>query len=614
MLSNQEIPVQDTFKPVVPDSWSNYGACYLSDELVIEISSVDPNSYTKNKIIFNKKIQILTDEGIDKGTIEIPVINRSPDQFILSIRDARGEFLPFDTSEIKKEYLKRGVIVFPNVTAGCILSVYIEYLTNSPILYFEHTMSRPIPVLLSKFRFSSVSGLTYDFRSYNFDDVPDVKMNGESRSREYVFRNVMPQPVLNFQGYSDISEKRVSFVLRTVQSIDAISTWSKLASSYREMYFNSSDNLPSDAITLINNVKSVHNSPIREADSLLNWVQNNIVLEESPTKEKDPGDVFESGCGNIVQITSFLEALFKAAGYKTDIIVTRQRGQGGFDNLFVTPATLVFPFVVVSIGSADYALFPFKKGSGVGEYPEAFHGLYGLSLKKSDAVLLPASVSAQSGSSHKVIIDCSDSIPTEKITINLTSGSAFDMRTSLLELERKKKIELLQIYLSELGTSNALEDCSFNGLEQSGSQLRINVAFSNPNQYVRKDNILYAKLSNLFQKYYQSYDTLRLIDFVNTFPINDTESVEIRSSGKKIDYSFNCHECDNALFSVKCTEKVSGDTIFLGRIINSNKITLNKNEMLKIYPDIIRNNRIIESNFTITSNVKTAVKSSGKKN
>jgi hypothetical protein len=614
-LSDKGLTFSDSaYKPVtVPDYWSNYGACYLSDELSIEVWSVGSNPFTKNKIIFDKKIQILTDDGVEKGTIKIPVINEAPDQFVLSIRNASGESLPIDTSGIKNEYLKRGIIVFPNVTAGCVLAVHVEYLTSNPILFFEHTISQTVPVLSSKFKFRSANVFTYDFKTYNCDVSPIIDMKSDCKSREYIFQNVMPQPYLNYQAYSEISEKRVSFALRSVQAIDVISTWSKLASNYKELYFNSSVDLPDAAYTLINSIKNIHKSVTREADSLLSWTQNNIVLEELSFEDKDPEAVFETGAGNITQITSFLEKLYKAAGYKTDIIITRPRGQGGFDEQFVTPTTLVFPLVVISIGTKDYVVFPFKKGSGTGEYPEAFQGLNGLSLCKQTTVPLPASVSAESGSSHKFIVDCSDSIPSEKIVINLTSGAAFDMRISLLELERKKKIELLQMYLSELGTSNALEDCSFDGLEKSGGQLSINAVFSNPNQFVNKDNVLYVKLSNFFRKYYQSYDTLRMIDFVNTFPVNDTEIVEIRSAGKKIDYSFICHECENALFSVKCSQKVSGDTTIFGRIIKSNKITLNKNEMLKIYPDIIQNNRIIESGFTLHNNLRTTEKSSRQK-
>jgi hypothetical protein len=604
-----------------PASWTRYGAYYLYDELFVESSyySSSWRSSPVNRIIYNKKLRILSNEGVAHGNIEIPVYSAGLKSFKVTLTDADGHVLPLNSAKLKDEFLRKGVIVVPNVTAGCEITAYVEYETYHPITYYEYGFSRSIPALVNKYTFSALESLDYDFKGYNLDVQPRIELRHGRNNRYtyryhiYELRNVVPRPQLEFEAYADSFEKWVAIVLRHAKQRSVFTEWSGLASDYEKVYFPVS--LPSangKAALLVDAVKKTKTDSFAIADSLLQWVQEHIIQDESAINEINFSKVLETQKGNIWEITALVRQLFTIAGFTTDIVVTRSKEMGGFDKDFVAPMVLVVPLVVVSIDSVEYVAFPFRRGGMLGEYPEIFNGIYGLSLSHAKPVALPLSTSTRSRSASRFTVDCRKEQPELRAAIRLYGGFAFDTRTFLRTVEIKKHREFVQKWLTELGTSNALEQCTINGTLTPGAPLTIEATFSNPNQVIEKDNMMHIKLSNIFDKYYESYDTLREEDFVTVRTVDDTETVCILAAGAKVAPSFECRECANRLFTVDCSETASGDTTFLRRITHIDSVSIGKEEMKRIYPDILANNRISESSIAITR-VPAAAKKHPKK-
>ena len=64
------------------EQWREYDAYYLCDEMFIEASYSTLFSGPVNKIIYNKKIKIITDEGTSYGTVAIPKLSENINRYL----------------------------------------------------------------------------------------------------------------------------------------------------------------------------------------------------------------------------------------------------------------------------------------------------------------------------------------------------------------------------------------------------------------------------------------------------------------------------------------------------------------------------------------------------
>jgi hypothetical protein len=168
-----------------------------------------------------------------------------------------------------------------------------------------------------------------------------------------------------------------------------------------------------------------------------------------------------------------------------------------------------------------------------------------------------------------------------------------------MSIDRKKYDEYFQRWLSTIGTSNALIQCEVENVDRPGTPLRAHIVFSNPNQVVSKGTTDYVPLSNIFDRYFQSYDTLRSEDVVISRGIEDTESVKIITHGAKVTPKFVCGNGENQLFSLRCEQMVGKDTMFFQRVVHIDSVTLGSDVMKAIYPDLVMLNRIRESSVSV---------------
>jgi hypothetical protein len=599
------IPALESIHPktqIPEDQWAAYGAYCLLDELFIEPSF---DAYPINKIIIRKELKILSVKGAEFGTVSIPLLGNSIRQFDVRLEDATGASVPLDLKKLEKEYLKKGVVIVPNVTPGCRIGVTVAFITDGIIPYYEHYFSPHLPVALSKFTFSELDNFRYDFKDYNLDVKPVVEPrvsidgNHHYFYHTYILKNVMPREEEKYFASGEGNGARVSIVLRRAFSQSVITSWADIAKKQEGCLFSSSPK-NKKLYAILDSIKSRTRSEFQLADSLLQWTQENIILENSSIDKINPDRIIERQKGNIWEITGLLWEFYKSAGFSADVVLLRSKNEGGFDKDFITPASLEIPLIVVKTRESQLVAFPFNRGGRIGEYPTGFQGLDGLSLSRMTPVPLPASTSGVSTGMTRFFIDCAPERIRQTVDFILFGSRAYSCRVFLRSLDRAKWNEFFQNWLTGIGTSNALDTGFVEGIDQPGKPLIFHMKFSNPNQVITRGATEQINLSNLFDRYFSTYDTTRTADFVISYPYEDTEVVEIVPNDAKAAYNFSCNALNNKLFSCECLKSNSHDTTILQRIVRVHAGTINKDTMRTIYPDILALNRIKESSVVIT--------------
>jgi hypothetical protein len=599
------LPLLESVDPkaqIPEDQWAAYGAYYLLDELFIEPSF---DAYPINNIIIRKELKILSVKGAEFGTVRIPLVGNGIRQFDVRLEDAAGAAVPLDLKELKREYLEKGVVIVPNVTPGCRIGVTVAFVTAGIIPYYEHYFSSNLPVALSKFTFSEFADFHYDFKEYNLDVKPVVEprvsVNGNRRYsyHAYILKNVAPREEEKYLGSGEETGARVSIVLRRAFSQPVITSWADITKKQEARLFSSSPK-KKKLSAILDSIKSKTRSEFQLADSLLQWTQENIILENSSVDKINPDRIIERQKGNIWEITGLLSEFYKSAGFSVDVVLLRSKNEGGFDKNFITPASLEIPLIVVRTRDSQLVAFPFNRGGRLGEYPTGFQGLDGVSLSRMSPVPLPASTSGVSAGMARFIIDCAPDRMRQTADFILYGSRAYSYRVFLRSLERAKWNEFFQNWLTGLGTSNALDTGFVEGIDQPGKPLTLHMKLSNPNQIITRGATEQINLSNLFDRYFSSYDTTRTADFVISYPFEDTEVVEIIPHDAIATYNFSCNAINNKLFSCECLKSNRLDTTILQRIVRVHPGTIQKDTMKTLYRDILALNRIKESNVVIT--------------
>jgi len=191
------------------------------------------------KYIVNKKLKILTREGVEYATIHVPFYTDMTPTMRLTETDSSGKAVKLDTSGIAAEYRKTGKLSFPGVTAGCLLEVYMEFHSMKPITVFEHWFSGPVPVAHGRLTLSHLASYNFDVAQYGavrpFDPPAAKEAGDELIHRTWDVREIFPRSRLDFQEDIDATEPRVSVILRSFQGQPVIADWQKLSEKYEEV-------------------------------------------------------------------------------------------------------------------------------------------------------------------------------------------------------------------------------------------------------------------------------------------------------------------------------------------------------------------------------------------
>jgi hypothetical protein len=586
--------------------FEDYDAYFICDELFIEASYSKLYSTACNKVIYNKKLKILTEKGKEYGMFTIPLLTYIPKQFNVELKDSTGKNIPLDVEQLKLEYLRKGSVVVPKVTVGCEISVYVEFSAWFILPYYEFRFTRKIPSALTSFTFSEYTPLQYDFKTYNLAIEPEVRTvtaeGGQDIYRYHTYRikNVLPQSDLAYQPSTDKIEPRVSVVLRNAFDRSIITNWYELSTNFERTYFQECrENRQSILAGLSQAIKDGSDSDFDAADSALRFVQNFTIREDGKEQRCIPDDILYSRKGSVWEITALLRMMYHQMGFQTDVVVTRAQDYGGFDTEYVNPLSLKIPLLIVTINDTDYIAFPFRRGGKLGEYPVHLQSLEGLSLTQKKTVTLPPSTAGYSRSALRFRLNPDKDTSEQHAVFSLYGSIAYETRVALQSVQEEKRDEFFQRWLTSLGTSNALRTCSIEGMEMPGEPLRVHCTFSNMNQMISRGRFSQISFSNLFERYLGQYDTSRVEEVVIQHRFIDTVEIEMPVGGMRVKPFINCEPADNELFSVDCEQNRRGDTLRFRRIVNVKQTILDSSQMRNIYPELRNLNDIRESGVII---------------
>lgn len=604
-------PLGDLPLAPVKTGWENYGAYYEIDDLSIETaygwSPVMEGPQTM--YIVKKRLRILTNEGVPYASVPAPFY--APlSRFAISLKDASGKPVKLNTYQIREDYLKTGIIVFPKATAGCVLDITIVFQAMSSISTFEFAFYEAIPIRESTFSFTYPSDkYTYDFKSYGDscavrDGNLPRSVIGSATQRIWSRRDLLPPPRIAYRKNIYETVSRVSLVMRSYSTgrimgsdNDVFARWNKLAESYykylfQTSVFQSTKKLERKARDLSLGVSTDSG----KADAILRWVQDSISVNNDDSKAINPDRVIEKREGSIWEVTYVLKRMLGEIDCYSDIIVTRGKHRGGFDSAFVTPITLSLPIVIAECDKKKFVAYPYFRGSKLGEYPASFFGLKGLSLQSGDIKPLPEPPSSAWKCCFSYALGFfADSI-SQHLTARFSDYWAYDLRTDLVAAKKEDIKEYFQKMLTNFGLSNALLSCSVQNLDERGAPLTVLLSFATPGQIIERKGRKLYKLDHLFGSYFSFYDTTRAVGFTTDMDEVISEEIVAEKSNKTgVEFHTTCDAVDNALFKVTCEEQRSVGEYRFARTLHIKKSDLSADAMRLIYPDILRLKGISES-------------------
>lgn len=569
----------------IRDDWKSYGAYYEYDELFLESSystTYIPFGGTYStpvkQFIISRRLRILTKDGMQYATMEIPIISNSIDEFYVYHRNADGSKVPLNLYSLESEYLKTGKIIVPKATPGSVIDVKIVYRSNGALTNYEHWFTKSIPVHKAKLTLSAYNKYEFSFKEYGgvsqyiYKPCPG---NDDLTYYEWRHENIVPRKSIAFQEPIDQTLPRVSMAMRYAFNKPVFSTWDKLAENIAEDLIEEPYTILDDYLdSLMTTINFKDKNDREKAQAVLTWIQKNIDINEYD-EEFNPDYIIKDKSGSIWEIAVLCKELIKRCNLFTDIIMTRPSSLGGFDKSFVTPSSMSIPLVLTKINGVSYIAYPYIYGGKLGEYPIGYFKQQGISLKKKEWVDLPLPLSNKSKSEYTYLIDVSNDINKHKLKAELSGYAAYHFRSMIHEEDESEIKEWFQEKLSELNKSNRLDKFEIENSDDIAKPLYFNVEFSNDDQVISRKGKSHLSLSHLFDHYFSSLDSTRTTPFHYRINMHLIEKVKIiKSDGKMITSEIKDMEAKNDLFEFTCNVKDSDESYQIEReiFINEGKI------------------------------------------
>jgi hypothetical protein len=529
--------------------------------------------------------------------VPVPLFSRNIDAFELRLWDSTGAEVPLKTYPIRGEFLESGVVLFPNVTPGCVLALRIEFKTHAPVTYHEHWFSGDIPTVRARFTFSHLDNFSYEFKSYGPLEPGSPGRTGKHLRRVWEQRDILPRARIEHQGSPDLTEPRVSLVLRSAFGRTVHAKWSALVKQYAKQllktsFFGTDRRLAALTDSLTEGLES----GVEKGDAIVRWIQDNLSIKNSPLGSINPDEVVKRRQGNMWEITVVVREALRRAGITTDLLVTRPHTLGGFDPDFPTPAVLTVPLVVAEVGDMEYVAFPFRRGGRLGDYPIAFGDLEAISLRTGTTRMVPPPRSKTSYTIATFLLDLAEEGTSHSLQLEYRGYLAYYMRGYLMDMKEEDITEGFQKVLTGFGRSNALTSCTVRGLPRYGRPLIANITFENPGQVIERKGTVRVSLEPLFGTHFESYDTSRTTPFVYNMEHVDSVTVRItKPAGKSVSVSIPCEPVDNELFSVRCGSEDEEEVYEFGRSVAINAVRVEAERMRGLAADIASVNAIEDS-------------------
>jgi GTP:adenosylcobinamide-phosphate guanylyltransferase len=605
IIKNPPLFVGDIFTPKEQeDKWENFGAYYKLDETVLFLKYNALTNEFISRFISNVKIRILTPNGAKYGTVTIPKYLDTITDMKASMTNAQGATVPLDVAAMKKNYLEKGKVVFPQVTAGCELNLSIEFTTHLFQTCYDYWFVREIPVRIGRFSIRADNLCTYDCKSYGDSKLIKEQIDaGHGLNKTWTVEYLETVKDQAYADWPDISQPRVAVAMRGsyLNFVDdqKFCTWKDWTEYYNKHYHGGSNLLFGSRVNAITD-KVVQNiaDTLERVRKITEWVQKNISCVNSGFGSVNINSAIKKGRGNARDVTYACNEMLHRAGISSDILYTRPHSQGGFDSSFVSADQLYVPLIITKIYGRAYTIYPLSPAAAVGEYPEEYFGLCGLNIVNGKITPIPPSVSQIWETNIHTVIDLSMDGARQHDSIEYRSLAAYALRSELIAKNDNEKKEYFRMRLKKNGNDNELVSYSIMHLEDNGAPLIICLNLKTTTGPVPIKTATYYKLTNFFDDYLKEADTSRNEPFFLPHEVHIMEDVVIKEiSGKTITADIKCADIQSSLMDVRCG-KNNGNYSY-AREINIHSVRFPKDSLVTHFPEVKKLNGIRESSIII---------------
>jgi hypothetical protein len=610
LLSQQcSLPPKSHFKPekaaaaAVKKQWYRYGAVYELDAYGVFTSFKAVKGDNRVDYVIQKQIRIVTAEGAKFATI--PIVKKSGDlvAFMVCLEDSLGAPIALDRERIRKQYLSSGKVIIPQACAGCRIGLSMTFRDTSIPVWSVHHFMREIPVVTSRFTFSTDNLGEYACKLSG--DSSHIRQSGElcanKGKKVWTGENLDP-------GDNDILQPGqnpvVSVALRyhpDFQDFQRYRTWEDLACQYSDHYHPGMDSgAAADSLKkIVRKIVANLTDTLQMAEEILRWVGRNISLRTSALKPVNVAAAIKAGEGNELETAALLNDMLRAAGLTSELLITRSRDRGGFDTSFVTLMALEKPLVITECGGRRYCSDPCDRYVLFGQYPPEYFSMSGLNLhtKKIEPVPRPRLETYRLNSRLLIRLE-----PSAKQQFHLVFSdlSAYQIRKSWNYCTEKCKEWKVRRYIKALDEFNELRRFTITGLDTPSGLVKIDADFFMKRTPVRQSDASVFVVRDFIMPLLTAIDGMRTSPFENLFSGEQTDTVEfMKIPGKIMNPDFKYADVRDTLIESTCRQVETDSSYMLIRHAEFKNVRLSASETNALFPDIEKLNKARESVITM---------------
>lgn len=583
--------------------WNEYGAYFELNELIFDLHTSGSIKNPVSKIYVNKRIKILTREGTEHGKVRVTRFSSDIESFQCTLFDSLNKPLPIDTEHLRQEYIDKGEILFPNVTAGSSIEISICFTIHyKPESYEYYFRSPDLPVYTGRFVIIYPKDIIYDFKLYGGCDSVVSDSAGYKTHKEWICSSLLPISNLTSTNSDNITPC-LAFALRKWYTKDILTKWKNVADTYKSDYNIAFKKYVPRAIrNLLKTIRATSHLKSPE-EQILQWVREEITWDNYADDNETVREIIKQRKGGTIGLSRLLHSLYNAAGFKTDIIVTRNISSGGFDQDFITSSSTTIPLVAVTIDNKEKIVYPFTAGGAVGQYPDDFFYQWGLSLQKGDVLPLPSPLDSMQFIKSKYSIDLRNNNLENTATLEFSGYGAYLLRNSLLYQQENYIREVFQSQLTNAGTSNALESFRIQGLIDEHLPIIVTLGFTNDNVAIFRKKGIQLSIGYLFTPFFEDYDTLRVSPFAIPYSKRlDCTLSFILDSNSRYTHTIPSFSLTNPLFTATCRVSERNALISLELMLQINRCEISVLEMKRIFSEILTLRELDKATITVVKN------------
>ncbi|HKP97103.1 MAG TPA: DUF3857 domain-containing protein, partial [Fibrobacteria bacterium] len=541
--------------PEVEAEWAKYH-WYVADVKysfhtrdAIEEGYSGPMSYANIYLV----VKALTQEGAQIGTLNIPYWNQSIHGMDVVLLDSNGVSVPLDQAAILSNYREKGTVVLPRVTKGSVVAVHIRQGPFLVLDYWEYPMQGLVPTWRSAFQFSFPKRMQYAFKGYNglAEPVADTRKRSET-NLTWKAERILPLDALPYLDATG-ARPRLAITSRKSTAGQGYPDWKAVAAFRSKEHFSKGlTDRTRETRKLARQLTDGSRSDRDKAAVLLDWVQDNVGLDPEARSGMDLDRVLENRQGDLWQLSALLAELYASVGLESEILLTRDRTQGGLDSAMVTPSAAWEPVVVVRAEGREWAALPHARAYGLGDYPAELYGLQGLSLKTGSIRPLPepAYPSAFVGVTQEVRLEAAKE---RTLTVELDGPWAGMARTDWYAGRYPDLAGFCRSFLESIGFQGSVLSCSEAGMEGRNRPLILELTVANAWTWAERDGVRQWSLPDLFSRPAWFYDSARVDGY--HFPFAQTRRETVRflaAPGMRLELRVPCREGSDSLLEVSC--------------------------------------------------------------